>query len=776
MRNFSSSDIGAMKRNHLFVCLLLAGFSAGVQAQNIQTAGEKTPEEREARSSSDARMARTLDSITVTAARRATSIEKTPIAMTAITAETIGELGATHITDYAAQVPGLRIQYSGPGASRINLRGINSSGEATVGVYNDETPISGSVGTSNNAGGRSADMNLFDVDRIEVLRGPQGTLYGASSMGGAIRILYQKPTNELDGRFEGGYEVTSGGDPSHSQNFMFNVPLVDDLLAARLTAYNRETGGYVDNTFLDIDNVNSVDSKGAKLQLRYTPTDDITVDFSHSRETTEAFSGTWHPSEGDYKQLSQVKLPYEDASEITSLTFNWNLHWAELSANVSRQDRDSTYIGDDSYYIGTYLTPARCQSAGNGGVACSPERLQEWYAEVNSLIPAALIHDGNTTDRTAELRLTSVGTNALDWTVGLFRQDRDNYVASQDAPADAETGIIITPWDLFYRRNIWDNLEQTAVFGEVTWHATDRLNLTAGLRYYDYTKTITGSTDIPWVMIGANYRPLTTVDASEDGFLKKFTADFNFSENLMVYATVADGFRPGGANQVIGLAEVLTAYDSDSLWNYEVGMKSAWLDRSLLFNAALYRIEWENMQVSGQTLNGAFSFLSNAGAARIDGVELEAIWRPIAGLNLSANYNYVDGALSEDQISEVISSTGRAGDPIPGTPRQSGMLAAAYRFPVTSDMDGMVRLDGTHVGGSYSLFRGANNVYREAYTTFSFRAGLESTDSRWAAYLYVQNLSNEVAMNQYTQSSTPPYGTATSIRPRTIGANVTYNF
>ncbi len=716
----------------------------------------------------------TLDSVKVTAAKRTTLIEKTPMAISAITAEQLDEMGAVDIKDYAAQVPGLKIQYSGPGANRISLRGVNSAGEATVGVYYDETPVAGSVGVSSDAGGRSPDLELFDVDRVEVLRGPQGTLYGASSMGGAIRILYQKPTQELEGRVEAGYEATRGGDPGNSQNLMLNLPLLKDVLAARLTAYNRETGGYVDNTVLVIDDINSAHAKGARLQLRYTPTEEVTVDFSHSKGSTDAYSATWHPSQGTYKQLAQVKLPYDDDNQIDALTLNWDFGWAALTANASYQRRASTYVSDDSYYIQTYLTPSAC--ANDLGATCNAGQLQQWYDQVNGLVPAALIHDGITRDRTAEVRLTSADSDFIDWTVGVFSQNRDNYVASEDAPADPVSGVIITPWELFYRRQIWDKLKQKAVFGEATWHATDKLNLTAGLRFYDYDKTVTGITDIPWDMIGATAKPLSSVDASEKGWLRKFTADYSVNERVMLYVTAADGFRPGGANQVIGLDEALTAYTADKLWNYEIGAKTSWLDRSLLLNAALYQIDWDDMQVSGRTLNGAFSFLSNAGAARMRGAELEAIWRPMAGLDLSANFNYIDAKLTEDQVSNVINGAGRAGDRVPNIPRTSGMLAAAYRFPISAGLDAMLRVDGSYVGGSYSLFTGTYNIWKESYTTVGLRAGVESTDDRWAAYLYVQNLTNEVALNQYTLSSTPPFGTATSLRPRTIGMNVSFNF
>ncbi len=766
--SLARTPVRSPRPSPLYRCLLAAGMlgasSAPALAQDAQAptaSGSK---------------AVTLDGVKVTAAKRTTLIEKTPMAISAITAEQLDELGAVDVKDYAAQVPGMRIQYNGPGANRISLRGINSSGEATVGVYYDETPVAGSTGVSSDAGGRSPDLELFDVDRIEVLRGPQGTLYGASSMGGAIRILYNKPDSQaFAGRVEAGYEATDGGDPSNSQNLMLNLPLVKDVLAARVTAYNRNTGGYVDNTFLGIKNVNSAHAKGERLQLRYTPNEDVTIDLSHMKGSTSAWSSSWNPTAGDYKQLSQVKLPYDDDTRLDSFALTWDLGWASLSANAAYQKRASTYVSDDSYYIQTYLTPSSCAS-GLGVGSCSDTQLQSWYDQVNALSPAALIHDGMTRDRTAELRLTSADSDFIDWTVGLFSENRDNYVASEDTRADPSTGVIITPWNLFYRRQIWDKLKQKAAYGEATWHATARINVTAGLRWYDYDKTVTGITDIPWDMIGAGYKPLTSVDASESGWLRKFTVDYTLSDNAMLYATVADGFRPGGANQVIGLPDALTAYHSDKLWNYEIGAKTAWLDRSLFLNAALYQIDWDDMQVSGRTLNGAFSFLSNAGAARMRGAELEATWRPLAGLDVSANFNYNDAKLTADQISDVVSGAGRKGDRVPNIPRTSAMLAAAYRFPITPGLDGMVRLDGSYVGGSWSLFRGTYNVYKASYTTVGLRAGVESTDDKWAAYLYVRNLTNEVGLNQYTRSSTPPYTSATSLTPRTVGVSVSYNF
>ena len=209
--------------------------------------------------------------IVVTALRRDTTVQTTPMAITALTGETLTNAGVTNIADYAKFVPSLRIQDNGPGQRRVSLRGVQASGEATVGVYYDDTPVTGSVGVSSDAAGRTADFTLFDVNRIEVLRGPQGTLYGASSMGGAIRVIFNKPTDEYEGTVEGQAMTTKGGGFGYFVNGMVNVPLVKDVLAARAVLYRRDSDGYIDNTFLNRKNVNDYTATGGRLMLRFTP-------------------------------------------------------------------------------------------------------------------------------------------------------------------------------------------------------------------------------------------------------------------------------------------------------------------------------------------------------------------------------------------------------------------------------------------------------------------------------------------------------------------------
>lgn len=718
------------------------------------------------------------DEIVVTALRRESTVQDTPLAITAISGQNLTNAGVTNVTDYAKMVPGLRVQDSGPGQRRLSLRGIRASGEPTVGTYYDETPVAGSVGVSSDAAGRTPDFSLFDIERVEVLRGPQGTLYGSSSMGGAVRVIFAKPTFEYDGAAEATLSTTKGGGFSYNINGMVNVPIANDVLAARLVVYRRDSSGYVDNSFLDRDDVNDYTAEGGRFLLRYTPTADLTIDASALIESTEASSYSWNPLVGERKSAAQAILPYKDDSQIYNVTARWDAGPVALTAITSYQHRKSEYAADDSYYIDSYLTPARCAAFVNGGGACSQAQLDTYYAYVDSLSPAVIHYPGKTKDWTHELRLNSTGDGDLNWTVGVFSENRTNQVNGQDARVDPATGEIIRPLQLFYRRSINDKFKQIAGYGEASYKVTPELTLTGGTRYFHYKKTIVGETDMPWDLIGATAKPPTTVESKESGWIFKFNADYQFSPDYMIYAQASQGFRPGGANQVIGLADALTAYEADKLWNYELGAKTAFFNRRLFANVAVFQIDWDNMQVSGRTLNNAFSFISNAGAARVRGAELEINARPIDGMQVNVNSTYLDAKLTEDQISDTVSAPGRKGNRMPYIPRFTAGATVEYGWEVSPSLKVVTRADINHVGASYSEFRPDNalRIKLKPYQLANLRVGLEEADGRWAAYVFLNNVFDAVAINHASQSSTPNSYSVTSATPRTIGVNLRTKF
>ena len=250
------------------------------------------------------------------------------------------------------------------------------------------------------------------------------------------------------------------------------------------------------------------------------------------------------------------------------------------------------------------------------------------------------------------------------------------------------------------------------------------------------------------------------------------------TSDVMVYALAAKGFRPGGANNVPGLASALLAYGPDSLWNYEAGVKSQWFDRRLTLNAAAYQIDWSNMQISATSANGAFSYLTNAGTAKIKGLEIEATARPVTGLTLNATAAFVDAKLTQDQANSTIlitGSTGLSGDKFPNVADFSGSASAEYTWPLKGELNGLVRADYAYVGESASQFRPTYVYYEKQgdYGYANLRAGVEGPD--WGSYLFVNNITNEVGLMSVTSALNNPKQ-AVSINPRTAGFSVRKRF
>ncbi|WKL56062.1 TonB-dependent receptor [Asticcacaulis sp. ZE23SCel15] len=718
--------------------------------------------------------------VVVTATKRNTKLQKTPMAISAVTGDTLAKVGAMTMDEYVKFVPSLKVSDDGPGRGRISLRGIQGTGEALVGVFYDEAPITGSVGVSSDAGGRNPDTTATDVERIEVLRGPQGTMYGGSTMGGAVRIIMKKPRQVYEGFVSGNYSSVDGGKANHQLSAMANVPLIEDKLAARVVMYEREQGGWIDNRYLDREDINKSTTKGGRLLLRYTPLDNLTIDAAAFVQSTDAVSNNnWNPAYGDYVQESKLLLPYEEDTKVYSLSANWDIGDYTITGSSSYFVAKSIYAADDTAYVASYRTPARCSAYLGVTCVAGTQQYTDYLAYVNSYYPAAIYYPDEVRNWTNEIRVSSNYSGPINFTAGVYYENRDQDTVGSDVLADEATGELIKPIKFIYHRYVDDHLEQKAIFGEVNYDVTDKLKVTLGGRYFEYEKSVGGETDVPWDLIGATYRPYYVRRTKEDGTLLKVNASYEFNDDIMAYVNVAEGYRPGGVNQTFGLPDALIPYESDSLTNYEAGIKTGWFDRTLYVNAALYMVKWENMQVSGRTPNGAFSFISNAGAAEVKGFELESTWTPLPGLTVSGNYSYNDAQLTEDQINSYVTAAGRKGDRITFIPKNKGAISADYSRPLTASLKGFVRGDVNYVGISYSELSTAN-VYRmknPAYTLANLRAGFSPLDGNWEASVFVHNLFDHVAITRLTNSSTTPIGgSAVSALPRTVGVSLTKKF
>lgn len=771
--------------------------------------------------------------IVVTALRRNTRIQDTPIAISATTGEALQASGITSFTELSRTAPSLRIVDGGPGSRRVLIRGITSAGEPTVGVYYDETPVSGSVGTTSDSGGSTPDFRLFDVERAEVLRGPQGTLFGSGSMGGTMRIIFEKPkADRIEAAFSGNATAVERNSPGFSLDGMINLPIVADTIALRVVGNYSKFAGYVDNVILtgdptaanvidtsadprflrNVKDINDGESYGGRAMLRITPTEQLTVDLSASYEHVDAPIPLWRPDFSaanglDFASNMHAENRNQDENRIYNVTARYDFEGVSITGVTSYFDRDfvRTYDVSDTFNgrVGTAQgadgrydnvlnsagTRDGCRryllgiTAASNPTQCSAAQVTQYFDQTVPLQSSVLYQPQRTNNWVHELRLNSTGDGPFQWTIGGFLEDRDTEVRSTLLVADPATGRplgLSTPGALAYDRTINDKLKQKAAYLELSYKLFDQLTLTAGTRYFNFERVVGGRIDVGQIHYSSRVTPYTEASYQEDGFIYKFNVSWQPSTRLMFYAQAAQGFRPGGVNQVIGLPAERAAYTSDSLWNYEIGAKTT-LARGVYLNLAGYRIDWDNLQVSARTAGtgSVFGLISNAGAARVWGAEAELSATLFRGLSVSGAFGYTDAKLSEDQVSDFVVATGRRGDPIPNVPKITASASLDYKRPVSDTLTGVARVDASHVGSFYSTLS-PTDIYRRkvpSYELVNIRLGIEGTESDWGVYLFANNVFDDVAINQLSSSANSGGLTnAISAAPRTYGINLMRRF
>lgn len=766
-----------------------------------------------AQSEGESVAAQAIDSadIVVTALRRNTRIQETPLAISATSGQALAASGSSSFTDLTRNAPSLRIVDSGPGQRRVLIRGIQSSGEPTVGVYYDETPVSGSVSTSSDAAGTTPDFRLFDVERAEVLRGPQGTLFGSGSMGGTLRVIFEKPrSDKVEGAVSANLSTVEGGKEGWSFDGMVNLPIAADKLAIRVVGYYNKFAGYVDNVILASDptaknvvdttpagdpylrnnkNINDGYSAGGRALLRFTPTERLTIDLAAFYEKVSTQSPGWRlePSAilGEkYVTSARARSGNYDKNRIYNATLHYEFDGFTLVAVSSYFDRDRTAVSDVGDTFNGRDNAAGCTRylLRNVGT-CTDAQLASYITATHAIQQSSLYQPQSVKNWVNELRVSSNSDSPFQWTAGLFSEDRDTVVRSTLLTADPSTGKLYDindPTALAYDRTIYDYLKQKAAYVELSYKLFDQLTLTAGTRYYDFKKRVGGVIDVGQIHYSSVVTPYTEATNKEDGFIYKFNVAWQANPDLMFYAQAAQGFRPGGVNQVIGLPAALAGYSSDSLWNYEIGAKTK-LARGIYFNVAGYRIDWNDLQVSARTTGtgSVFGLIANAGAARIWGAEAELTADVTNNLSISANVGYTDATLSEDQVSTIVTATGRKGDRLAFIPKLTAGFAAEYTQPLNDDLEGVVRLDASHVGKSFSTLS-PTDVYRRvipAYELANLRFGLQQPDNDWGVYFFINNLFDDTAINSMSSSSNTGGLTNTySAAPRTFGINIQKRF
>jgi len=712
-----------------------------------------------------------VDTIVVTAQKREQSLLDVPISVTAMTGEKLEAMGADQFADYAASVPGLGFSSVGTfgnrGSRQINLRGISSNvGSATVGFYINETPL------------RFVDPRVIDLERIEVLRGPQGTLYGAGAMGGAIRVITAKPNLvDFSGKVAGTLSYTENGETNYSLNGMVNLPLVEGRAALRVTGFYDADGGYIDNEPTEAlplpatqvstsaaqlvgnaQNYNDETISGYRVALTLEPTDSLTITPSvyHQRHESDAWSA-YIAEVGDLKSNFLEMSPHSEDFTLYDLTLNYDFGGAVLTSSTSFTD----------FSLLTTEPFERVLTAFFGAPYVAPYRSnidQEVFVQ--------------------EVRLASSGDGPLTWLVGAFYQKddqttRQRFVAP-DINADLFGGFpVVTNGELF----VFDaDREETqkAVFGEATYALSPKVDVTLGLRWFDVESTRVGVAD--GLFNGG--QTLTDVTSHESGWTPKAEISFHPADDTLIYASVSKGFRPGFGFVVppsplcdadltaLGISSVSGQVESDSLWSYETGAKTRVMDGRLTLAGSVYYNRWTNLQQSVELPTCGFVFSANAGAAESRGFELEATFRPIDALVVDLAVGYVNAELTE----AAPGVAGAEGDRLLFVPDWNVAVGVTYRHPVgETDMTAFYHADYQYTGDMNFTFAPlpADLHSRDGYSIAGARVGLETPG--WTAAAFVENLFDERPTVGNLRFATSGLLINTR-RPRTVGISLTKTF
>ncbi len=682
---------------------------------------------------------RSLEEVVVTATKRgATLLEDTPLSVQSLGGRSLAEAGSLDFDDYMRQVPSLAIGDNGPGDKRIVMRGVSATGDGTVGLYFDEVVITGeSLGDD---GGKQPDIKLFDMDRIEVLRGPQGTTFGSSSLSGTIRWIprtpdYTKFSADVGARIQ---TLQESDDTGYQYDAMVNIPLSEQL-AVRVAGLRAVIPGYVDSRFGD--DIDQEDTTAVRAMLGWRITDNLELSLlamkqdmhldgrtSFSTEDLDLpFSPTLNggPLPSKYYTSDHARSTRDDEIEMYSAKLVFNQEWGTITGASSLFERYSGYVRDASA-AAEVLSTGRL-SADSTGVSLIGGR-DGW--------PKAWI-------RSSELRFSSDWDSPVQVLVGAYNQNEDRRGGSYWASVDPDTGRFGANPTVFLSRTTFTQLDQVALFGEVTWEVNDRLTATAGLRWFDFDIIQDASRLVDFQSV-TGPGPGPTFRFGESGTTGRLNVGYELTDDVLAYVQIAEGFRAGGPNDQtaasIANVQIPAGFGSDSIINYELGLKTSLLARRLTLNGAIYQIDWEDIQVSqfaNSTTGLRFTYRGNGGKAKVQGVELEMTARPTDSLQLGLGLAYTDSKLEEDL---PIPTQGLKGDPLPYVPELTGSVNARYSWPMFQDWEGFVGGDWSYVDESANRLRSTDRYYRklEAYDILNLRIGLQGGDG-WMTVLSVDN-------------------------------------
>ena len=705
-----------------------------------------------------------LEEIVVTATKRKESVREISGSVSAVSNAQLEELGAQGFADYIQRLPGVVFNDFQPGTSHVVIRGVatssgNVQGQGTTGYYINDVPLSEPGWTI-----VIPDVDAFDVERVEVLRGPQGSLFGAASMGGAVNYIANTadPT-AMASRFEASASHTENSQLAYSGKAMFNLPLITDKLAARAVVTYRNQPGYLDNVGIGREHSNDSDVTGGRLSVTWQPGDATRVSWLSLYQKTDVDDAPYrHPAAGEFGRDTAIAEPNVTDVQVHSLRLDQDFSFATLTAIGAYQKKSQDYIFD--------FTPYRVFYNADLGL--------------NLTTPFYIGSGGDSDGKSIELRLASADNERFNFVGGAmyFRSDKDLYEQLGAAGAAAAfnasplfgpgSGAVIAPngeiFNAFFTKVVG---KESALFGEASWKFSPQWKLTGGGRFYknelDYVSSQVGFSTYPGAPI------VTPTSDSEDGFSPKVSLTYQSSDRFMVYGLYSEGFRFGTPNtQGLSTFPVPAGSKSDSLKNYELGVRTSWLNRSLFLDATAFYVDWTDIQLRLQTPD-FFNYAANGGAAEIKGIETSFAWQPTERLELQSNVTYMEARLSEP-LFILFAGTAPEGAQLPGSSDWSISTTASYRF--AGAWEPTLLLSQRYLSGGISDLNsavpGATPSLQGNYHLYDAR--IRGKIGNTAVTLFGSNLTDDRGITR-----TVPEANGLSqglVRPRTFGVTLEWQF
>jgi iron complex outermembrane recepter protein len=720
-----------------------------------------------------------LAEVIVTAQKREERLQDVPVAVSVVSADSMLQNSQLVMQDYYASVPGLQINDQGVGGRMyISMRGISTgTTNPTVGITIDDVPILQTVTGDINNAVYVPQLDPADIQSIEFLKGPQGTLYGATSIGGVMRYVTAVPDlTSTFGRVQLDGSGVTGGGTGYGARGSVNLPVIDDTLAIRASAFARHDPGYIDDPTHGESDVNSTDAYGGHLAALWQPTQALSLRLGALIQRQEGNDGTFDSNYlgqpinwvfpnsgpaivGPSGCLCQSRLPgaanYSQENQIYSAALKYNSQFFDVTSITGYSEFNQIEKWDATLLNGTGLLAEQLYGV--------PGSLQHYPISSNKF--------------SEEVRLESPAGSRFEWRLGGFYTHEGIPVNNADVYANnLQTGETVGVLFHFYATSTY---REDAGFADFTYHFTDRFNVQVGAREGYNNQHL--HEDVSGPAVGP---PFTTdVFTHSNSFTYLVTPQLKLSDSVMTYIRVSSGYQPGGPNTPGGPGEILPlSYRPSTTVNYEVGLKSELLDRRLVINTDIFYIDWKNVQLQGFTAPPfEVPYIFNGGTARSEGLEFDAAFKPIETLTLSAAAAYTDAILTNTPGNGF---PGVSGEPLPFSSKYSGSLSADYNFRVSGPVNGFAGATVAYVGARYDQefsagFLPSEEPYIPGYTYGNVRAGIVTNG--YTVTAYVKNVTNErgiLVINPFNGGSYAHTGIwqTTIITPRTIGLSVSKQF